>query len=374
LHQVPGSAIFIDESHAALPTHLWPQAWKWLQELEQDWGCSVVFGSGSLTRFWELADFVTPPIRLPELVHVSVRKSAASAELRRVRYESHPDPLDLDGLAEFLRGQPGPRLLIVNTVQSAAAIARHLGRQLGPQRVEHLSTALTPRDRKATLDFIKLRLQRPNHRNWTLVATSCVEAGVDISFRTGIRERCCLTSLLQTAGRVNRSGEESEGLVWDIQLRHDALLRPHPAFDTAGRILGELFAERKVAPEFCTEALRREIRQEGMRNAKETLLKGERNGDFPLVEELFRVIASNTVTAVVDRDLIKRLRRREKLSCDDLQAGSVQIWQYRARDWNLEDIESLPGLKRWTLGYGRFLGYMAGVLRLIDGGEDAYVV
>ena len=29
LHQLAGSAIFIDEAHAALPAHLWPQAWKW---------------------------------------------------------------------------------------------------------------------------------------------------------------------------------------------------------------------------------------------------------------------------------------------------------------------------------------------------------
>src|SRR5205823_1999425 len=33
LHQLPGSAIFIDEAHAALPAHLWPVAWKWLREL-----------------------------------------------------------------------------------------------------------------------------------------------------------------------------------------------------------------------------------------------------------------------------------------------------------------------------------------------------
>jgi hypothetical protein len=28
LHQLPGSAIFIDEAHAALPAHLWPQGWR----------------------------------------------------------------------------------------------------------------------------------------------------------------------------------------------------------------------------------------------------------------------------------------------------------------------------------------------------------
>src|SRR5207244_6560203 len=129
------------------------------------------------------------------------------------------------------------RLLIVNTVQSAAAIARQLAKEFGGEHVEHLSTALTPRDRQATLELVKLRLRQPNHRDWTLVATSCVEAGVDISFRSGIRERNSLTSLLQTSGRVNRSNEYAHADIWDIQLRHDHLLRPHPAFDASSRIL-----------------------------------------------------------------------------------------------------------------------------------------
>jgi CRISPR-associated endonuclease/helicase Cas3 len=68
LHQVPGSAIFIDEAHAALPVHLWPQAWLWLRELECDWNCHIVLGSGSLNRFWELRDFADPPTKLPQLI------------------------------------------------------------------------------------------------------------------------------------------------------------------------------------------------------------------------------------------------------------------------------------------------------------------
>jgi len=374
LHQVPGSAIFIDEAHTALTAHLWPQAWKWLQELQRDWNCHVVLGSGSLHRFWELPDFVDPPIRLPAIVSDDVRETSSEQERRRVTYRSRPEPLDLDGLTGFLQKLDAPRLLIVNTVQSAAAIARHLAKQLGGEHVEHLSTALTPRDRKVTLDLVKLRLRQPNHGDWTLVATSCVEAGVDISFRTGIRERCSLTSLLQTAGRVNRESKFANADVWDIQLRHDHLLRPHPAFEASSRVLGELFNERKVSPDFCTEALRREITQEGMPKRKEDILKAERNADFPTVEELFRVIASNTITAVVDQDLVQRLECGEKVSRDDLQAGSVQIWQERANDWGATDFAFIPGLKRWSLPYDSFLGYMSGVLALIDGEKDGFII
>lgn len=374
LHQIPGSAIFIDEAHTALPAHLWPQAWKWLSELERDWNCHIVLGSGSLHRFWELHDFVDPPTSLPSIVAQPARESSSEEERRRVTYRRRDDALNLDELVEFISHLEGPRLLIVNTVQSAAAIARHLAKHVGGEHVEHVSTALTPSDRKATLELVKLRLRLPNHRDWTLVATSCVEAGVDISFRTGMRERCSLTSLLQTSGRVNRSREYPHADIWDIQLRHDFLLRPHPAFRASSRILGELFEEGTVAPEFCTEALRREIVQEGMPKKKEDILKAERNADFPTVEELFRVISSNTLTAVVDQTLVDRLDRGEKVTRAELQGGSVQIWQDRAEDWGAVDFAFIPGLKKWTLPYDAFLGYMAGVLPLIDAGQGAFII
>ena len=384
LHQVAGSAIFIDEAHTALPAHLWPQAWKWLRELEREWNCHIVLGSGSLNRFWELPDFVDPPTTLPPLVPDAVRDSSADHERRRVKYRSWSESLDLECLAKFVKKTEGPRLLIVNTVQSAAAIARHLAKEFGGEHVEHLSTALTPRDRHATLELVKLRLRQPNHRDWTLVATSCVEAGVDLSFRTGIRERCGLTSLLQTSGRVNRSNEYEHADVWDIQLRHDHLLRPHPAFEASARVLGELFVEDKVSPDFCTEALRREIRQAGMPKKKEDIDVAERTANFPKVEELFRVIDSDTVTAIVDEVLIQRLEAYEKdktkklkITRAELQSASVQIWHSKEQQFGLERLERVRGyddLRKWKLAYDRFLGYMAGVLPLIDGGNDGLIV
>lgn len=377
LHQVAGSAIFIDEAHTALPAHLWPQAWKWLRELECDWNCHIVLGSGSLHRFWELPDFVDPPTTLPSLVPDNVRDSSADHEQRRVSYRSHAEPLDLEGLPRFLQKMDGPRLLIVNTVQSAAAIARRLAKEFGGEHVEHLSTALTPRDRQVTLERVKVRLRQPNHRDWTLVATSCIEAGVDLSFRTGFRERCSLTRLLQTAGRVNRSTEHEFADMWDIQLRHDHLLRPHPAFEASARVLGELFVEHKVSPDFCTEALRREITQEGMPKKKKDIDIAERNADFPTVEQLFRVIDSDTVTAVVDEALVLKLEAYVQITREELQSASVQIWHSKEQQFGIERLERVRGyedLRKWTLAYDTFLGYMAGVLPLMDGGQQGFLL
>jgi CRISPR-associated endonuclease/helicase Cas3 len=227
------------------------------------------------------------------------------------------------------------------------------------------------------MELVKLRLRQPNHIDWTLVATSCVESGVDLSFRTGIRERCSLTSLLQTSGRVNRSNEYAQANVWDIQLKHDHLLRSHPAFEASARVLGELFLENKVSPEFCTEALRREITQEGMPKKKEHIEIAERNADFPKVEELFRVIDSDTVTAIVDKALVRRLETYEKVARAEIQSASVQIWHSKEQEFGLERLEIVRGyddLRKWMLPCDRFLGYMGGVLPLVDAGHNGYII
>jgi CRISPR-associated endonuclease/helicase Cas3 len=374
LHQLPGSAIFLDEAHAALPAHLWPQAWRWLRELTSRWGCHVVLGSGSLTRFWELEEFSDGTATVPDLISPRLAKQAALAEGRRVRYRAQAARLSLENLIEWIPTLPGPRLLIVNTVQSAAAIAREIDRRRGRAAVEHLSTALCPRDRKTTLDRVKERLKQSSDTEWTLVATSCAEAGLDLSFRTGLRERCSLNSVVQIGGRVNRTGHTDGAEIWDFQFEHAEPLRAHPAFEAPTRVLGELFDEGRVGPEWCTEAMRREIRQEGLRGVAGEILKAEQARQFPQVTEKFVVIGADTITAVVEPGLAAKLRAREKVRAGDLQLGSVQIWRHHEAEYALEQVAGYPGLYCWKLAYDGFLGYMAGVLKMVDHKQHGTII
>lgn len=361
LHQLAGSAIFIDEAHSALPSHLWVQAWQWLKQLADDWGCHIVLGSGSLTRFWELEDFVNPPVKLPELIKEDVRQQSSEFEQVRVKYQSYKETLRLSELVEWVLSEKGTRLLIVNTVQSAAVIAQYIVKHHGREKVEHLSTALTPVDRDKTLEKVKARLKNKQDNDWILVATSCVEAGVDISFKTGFRERCSLVSLLQTAGRINRENFDDEATVWDFSLKFEDGLKKHPAFEDSARILGELFESDKVSPDYCYEALKREIRQSTPHETLEKLRKAEKNLDFPEVEQLFKVIDNFTITVLINDDVIDRLKKWQKVSADEIQKNSVQIWAYKKEDWGLTEIEHRQGLF-YGLDYDAFIGYMKGAL------------
>lgn len=153
-----------------------------------------------------------------------------------------------EALAQWVNSFPGPRLLIVNTVQSATVIAKTIMQLYGRNRVEHLSTALTARDRARTLARVRQRLRDPSDCDWTLVATSCVEAGVDFSFSVGFRETASLSSLLQASGRVNRNGKTKNALMWSFGLNYadDALLKEHPIIKHAATVLTKEFLEKTV--------------------------------------------------------------------------------------------------------------------------------
>ena len=372
LHEVAGSAILVDESHAAIPAWLWPQVWIWLKELVNNWGCHIVLASGSLVRFWELQDFIDPPITLPELVSTKVREAALFFESHRVTYKTHEGLLNLDSLIQFVLGKPGPRLLILNTVQSAAVIANTL--RSNGQSVFHLSTALCPVDRVRIVEQIAFQLKKRLDADWTLVATSCVEAGMDFSFRTAFRESCGLVNLIQIGGRSNRSGEYQISEVWDFRVL-DPLLTSHPAFETSRNILDEMFRENRVDGQFATEAMRREAQRETFKKKSEMLKKEERSLNYPEVSKLCRVIETDTRTVVVNPAIIEKLERREPVDHSEIIQHSVQIWSDRLNKLPAKPVRGSQDLMAWVGSYEPdFLGYMAGVLPLLNAQNTGVLV
>jgi CRISPR-associated endonuclease/helicase Cas3 len=386
LHQVAGSAIFVDESHAAMPAALWPQMFRWLRELCDDWGCHLVLASGSLARFWELEDFIPASERrpIPELVSADVANRTNEFEDKRVRIRAHSDRFSLPKLAEFVLSKPGPRLVILNTVQSAAVLANHLREdcKLG-LNVEHISTALTPLDRAKIVRRVRERLVSPE-KDWCLVATSCVEAGVDFSFRSAFRESWGLVNLLQIAGRASRSGEFQDTEVWDFRHDESGGLSLHPQAKVARGILADIFKDcanqqRQPSPSDCTEALRLELRNDRGAQALriEEIERAEKAADYPKVAKLCRIITADTQTVLVDQALAKRIESRERTqfpSWRDIMQNSVQIWSSRLDPGKLPIKPLGPGgeLWAWIGKYDSFLGYMAGVLPLLKAGQKGF--
>lgn len=364
LHELPGSLIFVDEAHSALPLRLLPLAWHWMNVLSDEWSCYWVLASGSLVRYWELQPLFglsMPRPEIAELVRPDLQRELSRYESNRITFRWREKPIGRKELAEWVQEALGPRLLILNTVQSAAVIAADMAAEFGQTHVEHLSTALTPEDRGNTIDRIRRRLADPDDADWTLVATSCVEAGVDFSFRTGFREISSLLSLLQAAGRVNRHGRNTEAVMWSFSLQDDSMLPKNPALDVSAAVLRSYFQKRlPITPELSTRSMQDElVRDDSCMSAICDFAELEAAQQFRTLAQKFRVIDQKTVLAVPDDSMVSAIAEG-RASWQELQRHAVSVRKEKIVLWHLREIAD--GIYQWTLGYDSFLGYMHGVL------------
>ena len=364
LHELPGSLIFVDEAHSALPLRLLPLAWHWMNVLSDEWSCYWVLASGSLVRYWELqplSGLSMPRPEIAELVRPDLQRELSRYESSRITFRWREKPIGRKELAEWVQEALGPRLLILNTVQSAAVIAADMAAEFGQTHMEHLSTALTPEDRGNTIDRIRRRLADPDDADWTLVATSCVEAGVDFSFRTGFREISSLLSLLQAAGRVNRHGRNTEAVMWSFSLQDDSMLPKNPALDVSAAVLRSYFQKRlPITPELSTRSMQDElVRDDSCMSAICDFAELEAAQQFRTLAQKFRVIDQKTVLAVPDDSMASAIAEG-RASWQELQRHAVSVRKEKIVLWHLREIAD--GIYQWTLGYDSFLGYMHGVL------------
>ncbi len=364
LHELPGSAIFVDESHAAVPAKLLPLVWRWINVYANEWNCYWVLASGSLNKFWEIKEiFDNENIeKVPEIINNKLRSRLSCYENNRISYKSDLHPKNEDELASWIVSFKGPRLVILNTVQSAAVLADHFKTRFGKAHIEHLSTALTPNDRDKTFGRVKKRLRNLEDSDWTLIATSCVEAGVDLSFRTGFRELGSLVSLLQAAGRINREGRFQGAEIWTFCLAESKMLKINPGMKESAAVLRTYIeCNLEISPELSTKSIAEEIQLHGLSDKYKKLTNAESLMDFPLVEKGFKVIDADTRIVVTDHNLADKICYGT-VDWTELQKNSVQIAKYKLDELKIPQV--LKDIYSWNLHYDDFLGYMAGVIQL----------
>ncbi|MCB1226614.1 MAG: CRISPR-associated endonuclease Cas3'' [Verrucomicrobiales bacterium] len=385
LHELPGSAVCLDEAHAELPASLWPICWNWLTQWTRRWNGHLVLASGSLPAFWTVEDFRSicegkdsgkapqRPAAMIEPLCSSITTYAEEAEHKRVKFITEPRPLSSDELIERVSKSAGPRLVVVNTVQSAAMLAAQIKKRREMQ-VVHLSTALTPVHRAIIIERVKALLKHQS--DWVLVATSLVEAGMDFSFTSGFRQRASTASLIQLGGRVNRSANRGDNCtVLDFDFTDMKTFPDNPSLKPSKEALERLFADGRIGPnkpcnlaDICLAAMKAEFRAGAQQTALD-LVSAESERDYPKVSQECRVIQTETKTVVVDPPIIARLKRYERVPSLEIVRHSVQMFNARIANLGLSPVTNDSDLfylpESWNYDPD-FLGYMAEFINLAE--------
>ena len=260
-------------------------------------------------------------------------------EDERITLKVSDAPLNLSELAAFILSKPGPRLVVLNTVKNASVLAQYL-RESAVDTL-HLSTALTPHDRARIIQKILAKLEREPNGDWALVATSCIEAGMDFSFRSGFRESASLNSLVQTGGRVNRNGIWSAAEVWSIRLA-DAAFTKNPAFLASQQVLATFLADYPkwgALPAMSTDALKQEFNLQPSTAARATtLMQLEKAMDYPGVAASYEVVSDHRSIVVINQDIARRITSGEPVRWQEVQMHSVQLRERQVVDLGLPPL------------------------------------
>ncbi len=203
-NRLAGSIILMDEVQS-FPVKYWDIIGETIKALVNDLGCHVLLATATM-----------PAILRPEEVY-SIRVGGYGVGRYALQYESRRISLSeftQEVLAELQSNSSSNTLVVLNTKAAAASVYSEIQKHTGPgDSLYFLSGWVAPIHRRQTISNLRTSLELGNSRV-ILVCTQVIEAGVDVSFDITFRDLAPVDSILQVAGRCNRSWEnEHPGIV-----------------------------------------------------------------------------------------------------------------------------------------------------------------
>src|SRR5580704_5111019 len=136
--------------------------------------------------------------------------------------------------------------------------------------------------------------------------------------------------MLQLGGRVNREGDQEDGVISVISLLvTKGGFKKYRALETEAKVLERCFqygSVGKLGPaELCTLAMKKELAESALGKKVEDLRLAEHQRDFPVVAKLYRVIEEDTVTVVIDPAVANQLEQKQYIPPQVVVNYSVRI-------------------------------------------------
>ncbi len=294
LHQLAGSVIVLDEAQS-LPSDLLEATLRTVHLLCTQYSCTVVFSTATQPSFQHLPGLEWKPT---EIVPDPERLFQAT---RRVTYDWRIDEqVPYRRIAkELISHRQG--CVIVNLRAHAKKLFRILEEIVSDAESEgifYLTSDLCGAHRIKVLESIKERLAEG--KCCYLVASQCIEAGVDLDFPIIFRALAPLESIIQAAGRCNRNGDGADGEVI-VFLPEEEHLYPPGAYYQRAALCVKTLASRHPIDCFNLKHIEEyyEILYSNGDGDKEKLKKALEERDYRKVQEVYRLIEAKGVRVIV---------------------------------------------------------------------------
>lgn len=287
LHNIANSVIIFDEAQM-LPNDYLLSCIASMEELIRYYESSIVLCTATQPS---LQNFFNEDIQYSELCprmeeQFRFFKRASFRNLGKIAEEELLDRLRTEEQA----------LCILNTKNNV----QKLYEKIKGEGVYHLSTFMYPHHRQKRLNTIRDRLAAGE--KCIVIATSLVEAGVDLDFQNVYRELAGIDSMIQAAGRCNREGErdKEDSFAYYFQLEESRKVPgQEQQIDTAKQVIRRY--EDISSLEAVQEYFTRLYNFKGSALDKKGILEDFKRGQFSFasVGKKFKLIEQNTKTILI---------------------------------------------------------------------------
>ena len=330
LHNIAGSVIILDEAQM-LPLNLLLPIMQAIKELAQNYRCSIVMCTATQPAVQAENGFYRGFENVRE---IAPKPTALFDKLRRTTVQHIGTQTDADLLAKL--AEHPQMLIIVNNRRHARNLydqAKYLDGTF------HLTTLMCAKHRSQKLDEIRGRLK--NGEPCRVIATSLIEAGVDVDFPLVMRAEAGLDSVAQAAGRCNREGKRpsENSFVWIFTPEKQWKAPPELAAQAAVmRLTTDSFSDDLLSTQAVAAYFAELYQLKGSELDNKKILKMHNDTgqslDFPFqtIADKFRMIESHMQPLIIPFDvdaenLISSLHHADHIGglLRKLQPYTVQI-------------------------------------------------
>lgn len=291
LHNIADSVILFDEAQS-LPTDLTVSSLRAVNLLCEKYNTSMVFSTATQPAFEAIPNLSWNPTEImPENA-----KMYSSLKRTRVLWQIKK-PIPLSEIAQKMAAQENV-CTIVNLRRHATKLFEELTLHDNPESCFLLTTDLCAAHRSKVI--AEIRHRQKEGLPCRVVATQCIEAGVDLDFHELFRALAPLESIIQAAGRCNRNGTLTNGgVVTVFEPEEKGRLYPGDWYEKAALTVKFIASDHPIDINDPREINNYYCHIFKEHKEKQALVEAICDKDYATVEQEYRLIEDRGVQVIV---------------------------------------------------------------------------